>query len=413
MAFSAELSELESLYFQHAEGLFALCFLYTGKSGTAFALMRTALCDLCYSEAQWKLAQGGEEGFFRAVHKTCMDYYVKNPRGKQKKRGKEASGSSSGAALPFSLTDPLRSMLRLPVKFKTPLYLCLGLGWNADRAALALGGSPARVEGLVGAALKKLDMPRERAQTILSSVHAGEDAVQRVWDRFLTDRDEQGFEGKQRLRRFKRWLDNAIPYIALGVVALGALAFFGVEYGWFTGVPYSHTAPIEGYEASGYYGNPPASEIEAAAGTLAVYVPEGDAFVKYLVQDTPLSATAAAKQRVYLGGLPEGTSLLSVGAAREDGTELSASPDPADSAVFSLTVEFSREAEDYFAAASPEEGEAMLRAMARTYGELYGGLRQLRFLSGGEELSAGGLTAQDLLDGELPVFRTVETGYRE
>lgn len=420
--FSADLSELEALYFSHAEDLFALCYLHTARGGEAFSLMRTALCDMAYSPKQWKLAQSGREGFLRAAHTSCMDYYVKNPHGPKKKRKKkepEAPMLSAGAALPFSLTDSLRRILRLPVKFKTPLFLRLGRGWTAEETARAAGGSPARVDKLVETALKKLGMDREKVRTLLCSLTAGEDTLQRVWDRFLTDRDDQGFEGKQRLRRFKRWLDNAIPYIALGVVALGAFAFFGVEYGWFTGVPYEKTRPIDGYMASGYYGNSPApaSRIEYETGDLSVYAPEEDGFVQYVVAGAPRSASAAAKQMVALGGLPEGTSLLSVDSAFQTGEGGTApggepgSPDAVNGQV-SLTLEFSQEAADYFASASPEDAAAMLHAMTRTYAELYGTLESLRFQSGGNDLTAGGRTAQDFLQEPLAAGRSVETEYR-
>lgn len=402
MSFSADISQLEELYLKHGEGMFALCFLYTGKAGPAFALMRTALSDITYSKKQWRLASSGEEGFYRAVYRSCMDYYEKNPSGKPRKRlfkkkKKEESPSFSRSPLPFSLTDPLRAILCLPAKCKAPLYLLLGKKWDPEKAAKCLGGSPRRFQPFIAAALKKLDMPQERCSAALKSISVGRDTLNAIWEHFLTDMDQQGFEDKQRLRRFKRWMDNAVPFIALAAVAFCALAYFGVEYGWFSGTPYSQTAPIDGYVPSGENSTPE----EYQRGSVSVFVPEENGFAEYIVRNTPLSPEALTRQMVLLGGLPEMSALLSV-----DTTSLQGK-------TTALRLEFSKEAADFFEAASSTDALAMLKAMTYTYKAAFEGLESISLTSDGVQLTAEGKTAQDLLSEKIEPDRKTETEYRE
>mgnify|MGYP007027372861 CR=1 FL=1 len=69
--------------------------------------------------------------------------------------------------------------------------------------------------------------------------------------------------------------------------------------------------------------------------------------------------------------------------------------------------------EAWAASLSGEEGERTLQAMAATFAAYTQGLDRLSFRCQGEELTVNGKTAQDFLDGQLTITRTVETDYRE
>lgn len=373
MAFCAGLSQLEPLYAQYAGDLFALCYLYAAPKGQTFSLLREFLEDLYTIEKRWQKAQAGEAGFLWCVHRTCYDFYAKDPKARKKAK---PAGEGGSLTLPFSLTDPLRAVLRLPGRYKTPLYLCVCRGWTASQAAQVTGSSPARVEALVSSALKKLDMTREKAAAVLATVQPGE-AAGRAWERFAAAAEQPDFQKKQRSRRFWQGLDNAVPFVALGLIALAVAAYLGVEQGWFTGNPYAPSTTVE---------TQPASSAPREPGDVSVYVPEEGGFVEYTVHNTPYDWEGLVRQMVYLGGAPEGSSYVS---SHQEGD--------------ALTVEL--------AGASPVDGP-LLQAMAATM-QAFSGAESLSLRCDGKELAAGSQTAQDFLGGELPITRTVEVDYRE
>lgn len=384
MAFSADTRQVEALYMAHAPQLFALCYLHAGGPKGAATLLHTLLCDLLLSPRAWRLASSGAPGLFRCAQEICLEQYYR--RAKRPKKNSPNSPPAPRTALPFTMTDALRAILDLPAQYKAPLYLRLALGWSAEDAAAAVGGSPQRVDRLAAKALKKTKLTQERARQALLSVAPAPTGPQELWDGFLVDQADKGFLGKQRLRRFKRWLDHAIPYIALGVIVFCVLAYQGVEQGWFTGQPYEPAVPMESQIPGDY-----------AMGTAAIFSVDGDDFIQYNVTDCPLDPETLVRQMVALGGAPEGTYVLS---ARRDTPSR-------------LTLELSREAAQWFASAPPAEQEAMLAAMAGTLGAAYPDLAELRLTSGGEELTARGKTAQDWLGPGIQPVRTVTTPYRE
>lgn len=394
MAYLPEPLQLEGLYLRHAPQLFALCYLHSGGVQKANALLHTLLCDLLSSPRRWQRACGSVPGLFRCAQAVCLEQQYKRPR---RKKGQQPGGSH--APLPFTMTDALRALLKLPPKYKTPLYLRLALGWSAQEAAAAIGCPPARVDRLVARGLGKCNVTEERAAQALASIAPHEHGPQAVWDAFLVERSEKDFAGRDRLRRFKRGLDAAIPYIALGVVAFSVFAYCGVEHGWFSGQPYA-PAPEE-----------PRAESAPVfpTGTLTVFSPQEDGLVQYTVTDAPLSFPALVRQMVALGGAPEGTALLQAAWGDSCGTVGNAIEPTARN----LVLELSADAGEWFAAASPDEQEQMLRAMACTFSAACPALEQLRLVSAGTELTAGPSSAQDFLPAAPAPVRTVDTPYRE
>lgn len=377
MADSPQLRQVEQLYLSHAEALFGLCYLHAAGPTAANALLHTLLCDLLVSPRCWRLASSGTAGLFRCAQNVCMDQYLKRPRRKRKKPQKNGQEHPSlpRASLPFTMTDSLRAILRLPAKYKAPLYLRLALGWNAQDTAIVAGCSPKRVEKRIAAGLKKTKLTEDTARKILTAIAPTEYGPQEIWDGLLVDREDRNFAGKHRLRRFRRWLDNAIPYVALGTIALCILAYSAVEYGWLSGQAYIPT-PLDGYVSQ-------AEDPDVPTGTLTVFVPEGDSFIQYNVTDAPLSLSTLVRQMVALGGAPEGTFLLS--SRQEEGE---------------LTLELSREA--------AQAGQDMLSAMAATCAAAYPDLQGLRILCDGKEINVW-----DYFPKELEPVRTVTTPYHE
>lgn len=399
-SFTPDLDQLHELYRQYGADLFALCYLQAGRPAQALDLMAASLCDVAASPKLWELAASGKEGFLRVGHLNCVDASLRRP--KRPKRKKDTSGQEAPrAVLPFSLTDPLREILKLRLPARTALFCRerLGLSWEA--AARLLGTSPARCQRLYGAALKQAKITAGQARANLETLSPGEDALDAAWEEFLSQRGQAGFAARQRYRRARRAMDVAMPFLALGVVAICVVAFLGVEHGWFgpSSVPVQGTAQ----ESS-------SDDLPLEVGDVSVYVPEEGGFAEYIVHNTPYSPEDILRQMVYLGGAPAGTTLLSAnldsgGTESSDGSTVTYTLGD----TLSLTLEFSQEA----ASLSGEEGERTLQAMAATFAAYTQGLDRLSFRCQGEELTVNGKTAQDFLDGQLTITRTVETDYRE
>lgn len=383
MAFSHAIGAMKELYLENARDAFALCYLYAGPVRQALPLLRSALEDALYLDKRREKALSGREGFLWAVQEACNEFYEKDPFGRKKyKKHKKDTGDS--VTLPFFLTDSLRAVLKLHGVYRAPLYLVLAREYTPEEAARILDTSPRRVEALIQKALKKLKFSREKAAQALSVLRLEEEDAARIWQRVEEAAAQPDFEKKHRSRRIWRGLDQAVPYLALAIVVLGIAAYLGVGQGWFTGEPYTPTAPQEALESSSG---------PAATGDLTVYVPEEGGFAAYVVHDTPYRPEDVLRQMVYLGGAPAGVSLLS-------------SSQESLSAVWELSEEA--------ASLAGEEGERTLQAMAATIGGYYGdSLEELSLRCQGEELTVNGKTAQDFLGGQLTVTRTGETDYRE
>lgn len=403
--------QLKELFDQYGADLFALCYLQAGRPAQALDLMAAALCDMAANPRLWAQAPSPREGFFRAAYLNCLDNSLRRP--KRRKKKKDSPLEEVPRALPFTLTDPLRQVMKLRLAHKAALFCRERLGLSGEESARVLGTSPLRAQRLAENALKKAGITQGQARANLEALAPGPENLERVWQEFLDQQGRGGFAARQRCRRARRFLDAAMPYLALGVVAVCAAAYLGVEYGWF-GAPYTPTQPIEGVITQEGYDGDSAVSLPIETGDVSVFVPEEGGFAEYIVHNTPYSPEDILRQMVYLGGAPEGTTLLSAnldsgGTESSDGSTVTYTLGD----TLSLTLEFSQEA----ATLSGEEGERMLQAMAATFAaytaQTAGDVNQLSIRCQGEELTVNGKTAQDFLDGQLTITRTVETDYRE
>lgn len=399
--------QLKELFDQYGADLFALCYLQAGRPAQALDLMAAALCDMAANPRLWAQAASPREGFFRAAYLNCLDNSLRRP--KRRKKRKDSPLEEVPRALPFTLTDPLRQVMKLRLAHKAALFCRERLGLSGEESARVLGTSPLRAQRLAESALKKAGITQGQARANLEALAPGPENLERVWQEFLDQQGRGGFAARQRCRRARRFLDAAMPYLALGVVAVCAAAYLGVEYGWF-GAPYTPTQPIEGVITQEGYDGDSAVSLPIETGDVSVFVPEEGGFAEYIVHNTPYSPEDILRQMVYLGGAPQGTTLLSAnldsgGTESSDGSTVTYTLGD----TLSLTLEFSQEA----ASLSGEEGERMLQAMAATFAAYTQGLDQLSIRCQGEELTVNGKTAQDFLDGQLTITRTVETDYRE
>ena len=407
-AFTPDLSQLKEVYDQFGADLFALCYLQAGRPVFAQNLMVTALCDMAASPRLWELAVSGREGFLRVAHLNCVDASLRRPKRVKRKKGEEGA-RSPGTKLPFSMTDPLRKVMKLRISPRTALFCRERLYLSPQEGARLMGTSPARFQRLAEAGLKQAGVTSGQVRANLEMLAPGQELLEAVWEEFLAQQRQGGFALRQRFRRVRRTMDTAMPFLALCVVAVCAAAYLGVEYGWF-GAPYTPTQPIEGVITQEGYDGDSAVSLPIETGDVSVFVPEEGGFAEYIVHNTPYSPEDILRQMVYLGGAPAGTTLLSAnldsgGTESSDGSTVTYTLGD----TLSLTLEFSQEA----ASLSGEEGERTLQAMAATFAAYTQGLDRLSFRCQGEELTVNGKTAQDFLDGQLTITRTAQTDYRE
>ena len=400
--FNPDLSQLETVYQQNGADLFALCYLQGGRPAPTLDLMAATLCDIASSPKLWELALSSREGFLRVGYLNCVDASLRRPKRRKKKKGAPLEDAPR-AVLPFFLTDPLRQILKLRLHLGAALLCRDRLGFSDDSAAAVLGCTPARAKKLYESALKKAGVTQVQSQANLKTLAPGEDNLEKVWQEFLVQRKDSGFGARQQFRRFRRTMDNLVPYLALGVVVLCVVAFVGVDRGWFG----SQNIPSQQLESQ--LTN---SKINTAlqVGDVSVFVPEDQGFVEYTVHNTPQSLEELVRQMVLLGGAPTGTTLLSSqmdngGVQSTDGSTVTYTSGDA----VSLTVELSEEASSL----SGEKGEQMLQAMTATFAAFRPEIQSLSLRCGGEELTVNGKTAQDFLGQSPNVTRSAETDYRE
>ena len=394
-SFRADTQELKTMLDAWGEDLFALCYLETGGALRAMALAADVLCDLSAGRKLWALAQQGREGFLRCAFLNCTDHSLRRPKRVKRKKGESAP--EPRFTFPFTLTEPLRNILKLRLPHKAALFCRDRLGLSSQEGARLMGVSPARWERLCTGAEKKAKVTAAQSRAALSSLAPGEGVLSQVWEDFLSQQGQRGFSARQRFRRAHRVMDALVPLLAAGVVALCAAAYVGVDRGWFGAGP----APVQG---TAQESSTPSNTI--AIGDVSVYVPEEGGFAEYIVHNTPYSPEDILRQMVYLGGAPAGTTLLS---SRLENLPTQTTAGGETVAEVSAVWELSEEA----ASLTGEEGERTLQAMAATFAAYTQGLDRLSFRCQGEELTVNGKTAQDFLGGQLTITRTVETDYRD
>ena len=139
-AFRADTKQLKHLLDAWGNDLFALCYMETGGTRRAMALMTDVLCDMAAGEKLWNLAQQGREGFLRVAVLNCTDDSLRRPKRVKRKKGEAPEPRFS---FPFTLTEPLRAILKLRLPHKAALFSRDRLQLPPEEGARLLGVSPA------------------------------------------------------------------------------------------------------------------------------------------------------------------------------------------------------------------------------------------------------------------------------
>lgn len=148
---------------------------------------------------------------FSSAVRLCDDYYLK------KMRRRPSRAALESASLPFPVTDAVCALLRLPFARRAALALSL-FGFSQEEIARILH----KREG----AVKKLLIPPEIDgwQDAVRSMAMTEGEAAHLSDRIYERFAERTVPVENAIHDFRNAFDRAAPYLALGVLAIFALA---------------------------------------------------------------------------------------------------------------------------------------------------------------------------------------------
>ena len=189
-----------------------LCANRSGANDVAFqALLRLGGAkdpDIAEHEAKMLL--------FKSAVRLCDDYYLKKMRLRPGRR------MLSAQDLPFPVTDALCALMRLPFKRRSALALSQ-FGFSQCELAEILGVRESRVPKLTA------DPGIEGWQAALESMKLTEDETLIMSDRIYTRFAERSVGVENAIHDARNAFDRALPYLALAVFAVFALAVYYVK----------------------------------------------------------------------------------------------------------------------------------------------------------------------------------------
>ena len=196
----------------------ALCtLLCPDRSGALDVAFQTFLrlggaknADISEGEARMLL--------FKSAVRLCDDYYLKKMRRRPSLKALQAQN------LPFSVTDALYALLRLPFRRKAALAL-MQFGFSDTELAEIIGVRPGRISALTA------DPCIPGWQNALESMGLTEDEALLMNDRIYTRFSERSVGVENAIHDARNAFDRALPYLAAAVLALFALAVWYVRRG--------------------------------------------------------------------------------------------------------------------------------------------------------------------------------------
>ena len=155
---------------------------------------------------------------YNSAVRLCDDFYLKKMRLAPGRRKLTAQD------LPFSITDALFTLLRLPFKRRAALALSQ-FGFSQDELAQILGISKTSAQKLTG------DPGIPGWQEALESIKLTEDEALMMNDRIYTRFAERSVGVENAIHDARNAFDRALPYLAAAVLAVFALAIWYVKKG--------------------------------------------------------------------------------------------------------------------------------------------------------------------------------------
>lgn len=402
---------LQSALLRFGDTAFRITYMHTKSPKTARELLEDVFLQYCLRTKPFKNEAEERLWLLREVHKTCMDYYAaklrRNPADEQIKH--------AGRNLDFIITDELCSIMKLPYTRLTALAVCCGDGESAEYGAKICGRTPAFVRKAIKSSAEKLNLSEEDLCEWIQTVYMPDDIRSRIQYNIHRETEDKHFAVNSRAKAFKRSMDRAAPYAALGVVCFGIFAVAAVRFGWL-GVEYVRTPKNSDLSqtttSSGSSTTPENSTVsttqdgDAATLTLAYFVPDGDSMIRHnctMEADASVLIAKMAENGVF----PSDVTLNEVRFLKNGKviTSLKSGEMPDVQLYFSAALQTAIDSGD---------GEAILEAVSRTILVFYeaGNITpaKLEIFADGRPVAVNGeeINCTPLMYGETPVSTVVE-----
>ena len=204
--------KFDEIYLLHAQGIYRLCFLLSRRKEAAKGLTFDSFLRLGAAKAEQVQSQAQAVSLlYEAAVRLCDDYYLRKARRKPKRALLDQMD------LPFAVTDELYALLGEPFE-RRALAGLLAAGFSRDEAcqmirrARSLPAPRPNVTDDQVAACKNVCMTQEDSLDVSDQVYA----------RFA----ERSVGVENAIHGFKSSFDRAAPLLALGVLALFAIALW-------------------------------------------------------------------------------------------------------------------------------------------------------------------------------------------
>ena len=411
---------LQSALLRFGDAAFRVCYMHTKKPRDAQELLEDVFMQ--YLQCTQAFENEDEERLWvlRTAHQSCMDYYAS----KMRKKLTSAQMQRAGKDLPFVVSDELCAILKLSYPYQTMLALCFGEEDTLRFASRVIGKPAAMLRRRAEKAPALTGLSPEDMREWIQTIVMPDDMRSRVQYTILNQSKDKHFGVNSRAKSFKRGLDRAIPYIALGIVVVCALSVVAVRAGWF-GTPYVRTPDVileentpvssapDGALSEESHAATPAPESSAdesrAAAVLdvPVFVPSDSGLAQYNYTGLEADVSVLIQKMVEKGAFPADVTLDALDYMR-NGEVVSA-----------LRSGEQLEVRLYFSGAlqthlDGAKSTASLEAVAKTFRAFYEAadmtLAKLEIYSDGKPVVVGGMeiNCTSLMYGELPVSDVID-----
>ena len=411
---------LQSALLRFGDAAFRVCYMHTKKPRDAQELLEDVFMQYLLCTQAFENEEEERLWVLRTAHQSCMDYYAS----KMRKKLTNAQMQRAGKDLPFVISDELCAILKLSYPYQTMLALCFGEEDTLRFASRVIGKPAAMLRRRAEKAPALTGLSPEDMREWIQTIVMPDDMRSRVQYTILNQIKDKHFGVNSRAKSFKRGLDRAIPYIALGIIVVCALSVVAVRAGWF-GTPYVRTpdvileentpassAPDGASSAESHAATPvPESSADepraAAVLDVPVFVPSDSGLAQYNYTGLEADASVLVQKMAEKGAFPADVTLDALDYMR-NGEVVSA-----------LRSGEQLEVRLYFSGAlqthlDGAKSTASLEAVAKTFRAFYEAadmtLAKLEIYSDGRPVVVGGMeiNCTSLMYGELPVSDVID-----
>lgn len=405
---------LQSALLRFGDAAFRIAYMHAKKPKDAREILEDVFMQYGLRTQAFKNEEDERFWVLRTTHLACMDYYAK----KMRKKLTDAHIQRLGRDMPFIVSKELCEIMKLPSAWLTALAVCFGEEDTAEYAAKITGRPVFLLKKRLDKACARVKLSEEDVREWIQTIQMPDDMRSRILYTILNEAKDKHFSINSKATAFKRRLDRAIPYVALGVIVVSVFCVAALRSGWL-GVEYERTPDIvpgteisaEEDENGESHVTLPESSAESTA-TLAkldvsIYVPDDFGLVQYNLSGVEGDASVVAAKMAEKGAFPTSVTLEDLKYYQKGEAVSSLKTGE----MLEVRLYFSAELQDYLDTAATT---ASLEAIARTFDAFYDAanmnLSNLEIYSGGEPVTVNGekVDCGSLLNGSLQISSIIE-----